>query len=137
MASPFDRLDALAQRTVDAVNGEAFRFEPRTDGGDVNSDDIPDPSRVIVDPVIVAFHASPARADSGPAHRPGFISDKPGVIASRPIVTVQASRLPWRPQTNDRLVRLKTGEAFRIAEPKPTGNGARWTLDLNVEEAAP
>lgn len=133
MASPFDRLDAVSQRAVDGVNGEAFRFEPMAEAADVNADDAPDPDRIVVDPVICVFHAPGARADSGPLARPGFVSESPGVIASRPVVTVQASRLPWRPRTNDRLIRHKTGEVFRVAEPRPSGNGQRWTLDLNIE----
>lgn len=137
MASPFDRLDAVSQRAVDVVNGEAFRFEPMAEAADVNAGDAPDPDRVVVDPVICVYHAPVARADAGPLARPGFLSESPGVIASRPVVTVQASRLPWRPRTNDRLIRAKTGEAFRVAEPKPTGNGQRWTLDLNIEAPPP
>lgn len=137
MPSPFAEAAAIASDTIAGIFGEAFRFEPRTDSGDVNSDDQPDPSRVVVESVVAIFRAPGARADSGPARMPGFVSESPGIIASRPAVTVQASRLPWRPQTNDRLVRLDTGDAFRVAEAKPWGVGDLWMLDLNVEEAAP
>lgn len=133
MPSPFAEVAAMASDTIADVFGEAFRFEPRTDSGDVNSDDQPDPSRVAVESVIAIFRSPGARADSGAARLPGLISDSPGVISSRPVVTVQAAKLPWRPQTNDRLVRLETGEAFRVAEVKQWGVGALWALDLNIE----
>jgi hypothetical protein len=135
MPSPFDTLDALTQVAVDAVCGEDFRFEPRADTGDVNAPDAPDAGRVVLVSVPGVFHAGAARGDSGPAHRVGVAAESPGVISSRPVLTVQASRLLWRPRTGDRVIRLATGEAFRIAEPKAGGNGARWTLDLNAEAA--
>lgn len=137
MPSPFAEDAAMASDTIAGVFGEAFRFEPRIDSGDVNGDDQADPSRVVVEPVIAIFRAPAARADSGPARMPGVVSNSPGVISSRPVVTVQASKLPWRPQTNDRLVRLETGEAFRVAETKPWGVGDLWMLDLNLEETQP
>jgi hypothetical protein len=133
MASPFDALDALTQVAVDAVYGEDFRFEPRARSGDVNAPDAPDAARAVVASVPGIYHAGAARGDSGPAHRVGVTAESPGVISTRPVLTVQASRLPWRPRTGDRVLRLATGQAFRIAEPKAGGNGARWTLDLNAE----
>lgn len=121
---------ALASEGIDDVFGEAWQYQPMAKT-DSNGRAVPDPSRAIVERLIAVYIAPYARAFSGVTKKQGVTPERPGHASDRPVCDLALWRLPYPPQNDDRLLRLKTGDLFKIAEPRPMGVG-RSALDLNL-----
>lgn len=95
-----------------------------------NSRRSPDPDRCVVQ-ITGAFIDLYARAFSGPARRQGVKVEHPGHASSRPVLDMALHQLPYAPRDGDQVRRCKDGTLWRVAEPRPDGNG-RAELDLNL-----
>lgn len=111
MASPFDRLAAVADRTMARVMGEGLRLIGRA-AADPNSragDDAARPAFTIAGEV-----NRPSTA-AKPQGRGIANSNAHGMVRSKPSATLHGA-LPWFPRKGDRLQIVGTGETFEIAE---------------------
>ena len=128
MPSRFAASAARVGASVDRVHGEQFQFLPYT-ADDPNGRDGPDASRPVTT-ITAIFGAPTARAGSGPARR-GYVEPETAAVASaRPYIEFASAQLPYKPVSGDRVVRVDTGERYRVAEPRSSGNG-RTVIDLN------
>lgn len=116
MASPFARAVAAAAVTHDKVQGDLFTFAPQKYQTDRNAPLIPDGDRAVVEHVLCPFGESAARAASGPFHQVGVQPERAGHSTARPYVSLQLSRLPWRPRVGDVVTKEDDGRRFRIHE---------------------
>ena len=130
MASPFARAVAAAAVTHDKVQGDLFTFVPQKYQTDRNAPLIPDGDRVVVEHVLCPFGESAARAAAGPFHQVGVQPERAGHSTSRPYVSLQLARLPWRPRSGDVVTKEDDGRRFRIHEVLPSTPGfVRLTLN--------
>jgi hypothetical protein len=130
MASPFARAVAAAAVTHDKVQGDLFTFAPQKYQTDRNAPLIPDADRAIVEHVLCPFGDYASRAAAGPFNQVGVKPERAGHSTTRPYVSLQLSRLPWRPRRGDILTREDDGRRFQIAEVLPSQPGF-VRLDLN------
>lgn len=123
---------ALASECFDATMGEHWIFQPSAiAGGDVNGRPSPDPDRP--ERRIVGIYINPyARAASAETRTQGVKPERPGHASSRPQLDFDTTQLPYRPRQGDRVVRLKSGQVFHVAEVKFPSAGPRDKLDLNL-----
>lgn len=130
MASPFARAVAAAAVTHDRVQGDLFTFAPQKYQTDRNAPLIPDGDRAVVEHVLCPFGESAARAAAGPFHQVGVQPERAGHSTARPYVSLQLSRLPWRPRIGDVVTKEDDGRRFRIHEVLPSTPGfVRLTLN--------
>ena len=129
-ASLFEDSFAVASEGIDQVFGECWKYLPMAKPSP-NARAAPDSSRIIVDSFIAVYLGPYARASSGIVQRQGLKPERPGHASDRPVCDVTLCRLPYPPQSGDRVVRLKTGDLYEIVEPRPNGIG-RSALDLNL-----
>jgi hypothetical protein len=123
MASPFARAVAAAAVTHDRIQGELFTFAPMKYDTDRNAPLIPDQSRDVVPHVLCPFVESAARAGAGPFAQVGVQPERAAHSTVRPSVSLDLSRLPWRPRSGDVVTRELTGNRFRIYEVLPSTPG--------------
>lgn len=138
MGTPFQDACAAASAAVDSTYCEPAIFRPMgAAGGDVNARQSPDPDRPVwgddqtVRPFVAFFPEPYARAFSGPARVQGVKAEHPGHASERPYVDLALAQLPYKPRGGDQILRVATGQLFRIAEPKPDGTG-RARCDVNL-----
>lgn len=131
MASPFDVAVAAAAATHDAIMAEAFDYRPFAAAADVNAVAQSDPGRAVVSGLLATWGDSAARVHGDAFREPGVKSERPGHASSRPFVSLDLARLPYQPRVGDRIVRLKTGGIYRVAEVLPSSPGF-VRLDLNA-----
>jgi hypothetical protein len=130
MASPFARAVAAAAVTHDRIQGEQFTFAPMKYATDRNAPLIPDSSRDVVEHVLCPFGESAARAASGPFHQVGVQPERAGQSTARPYVSLDLTRLPWKPRQGDLVTSESDGRRFRIFEVLPSTPGfVRLTLN--------
>ncbi|WP_316197743.1 MULTISPECIES: hypothetical protein [unclassified Bradyrhizobium] len=130
MPSPFARAVAAAAVTHDRVHGDLFTFSPMSYQSDRNAPLIPDPSRAVVAHVLCPFGETAARASAGAFAQPGVKPERAGHSTDRPYVSLDLSRLAWRPRTGDLVTQEATGRRFRIHEVLPSTPGfVRLTLN--------
>lgn len=111
MASPFDRLAAVADRSVARTFGTSLRLIARS-AADPNGRATDDASRP-------AFTAAgefnkPSTA-AKPQGRGIANSNAHGMVRPNPSATLHGA-LPWFPRKGDRLQVVDSGETFEIAE---------------------
>ncbi|MCB2106359.1 MAG: hypothetical protein KDE14_01605 [Rhodobacteraceae bacterium] len=122
MASPFARLAAVAAVTHDKVHGEAFEFRPMKHQADRNAPRVVDDSRPVV--TALAVWGDPAaRAGAGPFHQVGVQPERAGHSTTRPYISLQLSRLPYRPSVGDLVWRQEAETLYRIFEVLPSTPG--------------
>lgn len=131
MPSPFNAAMAAAAATHDSIIGESFEFYPMKPALDVNGRTGADPDRAIVLDLLAPWGDSAARAHADAFREPGVKSDRPGFATSRPFISIQMTRLPYRPIRGDQVVRKETGDRYRVAEVLPSSPGF-LRLDLNL-----
>jgi hypothetical protein len=130
MASPFQRLVAVAAVAHDKIMGDKFTFAPMKYDTDRNAPLIPDLARNVVEDVLCPFGDSAARAGAGPFSQVGVQPDRAAISTSRPYVSLDLSRLPWRPRIGDVVTKEDSGKRYRIAEVLPSTPGfVRLTLN--------
>lgn len=130
MASPFARAVAAAAVTHDKIHGEAFEFRPMKHAADRNAPTIVDEGRPIKSGVLCPFSDSAARAGAGPFHQVGVQPERAGHSTSRPSISLDLSRLPYRPRQGDQVMREDTQTLYRIFEVLPSTPGfVRLTLN--------
>jgi hypothetical protein len=130
MASPFARAVAAAAVTHDKIQGEQFTFAPMKYATDRNAPLIPDSSRVVVEHVLCPFGESSARAAQGPFAQVGVTPERAAISTTRPYVSLDLSRMPWRPRIGDQVTQESTGRRFKIHEVLPSTPGfVRLTLN--------
>jgi len=129
-ASLFEESFAVASEGIDDVFGEAWQYLPMATP-DVNSRAVADTIRAIVPCFIAVYQGAYARAFSAETRKQGLKPEHPGHASNRPVCDLALCRLPYLPKNGDHVVRLKTGDVFKIAEPRPNGVG-RAALDLNL-----
>jgi hypothetical protein len=130
MASPFARAVAAAAVTHDKIQGELFTFAPQKYQTDRNAPLIPDTARDVVEHVLCPFGESAARAAAGPFNQVGVKVERAAHSTDRPYVSLQLSRLPWRPRQGDILTQEDSGRRFRVHEVLPSTPGfVRLTLN--------
>jgi hypothetical protein len=129
-ASLFEETFDVASEGIDDVFGEAWQYVPMATP-DVNGRAIADTSRAGVDCFIAVYQGPFARAFSNETRRQGLKPEHPGHASNRPVCDLTLCRLPYLPKNGDQVVRLKTGDVFKIAEVRPNGVG-RAALDLNL-----
>lgn len=130
MASPFARAVAAAAVTHDKIQGDPFTFAPMKYQTDRNAPLIPDTGRDVVEHVLCPFGESAARAAAGPFHQVGVQPERAGHSTARPYVSLDLSRLPWRPRQGDVLTKEGEGRRFKIHEVLPSTPGfVRLTLN--------
>lgn len=125
MPSAFARLAAPASATVDAVFAEGFelhvRMAPEIEAPilasgrpDVNARPVASSG-----PGIFAFRGVFVAAGSRiHAHGRGMADNTTrAMVADRPLIDIDVSALSVRPKANDVILRVDTGERFRIADP--------------------
>ena len=130
MASPFARAIAAAAVTHDNIMAETFTFQPQKYQTDRNAPKVVDPDRAVVTGVKCPYGDSAARAGAGPFHQVGVQPERPGNSTSRPYISVDLSRLPYRPRIGDLVLRELTQTLYRIVEVLPSTPGfVRCTLN--------
>lgn len=118
-------MGAVVNRTF----GEEFEYRPYA-ADDPNGRTAPDAARA-VKTIMAVFGDPSARAGMGPARRGYVEPDRAAHASSRPYIELDPSQLPYAIVSGDRVARAKTGEIFRVSEPRVSGNG-RVILDLNA-----
>jgi hypothetical protein len=117
---------------VDMVYSECWTYLPyAAAGNDVNARPVADGSRP-AQPIIGVYLDPYARAESATVRRQGVTPEKPGHASARPQLDLDVTQLPYRIQNGDRVVRLATGDIFKVTEPKFPSAGIRQQLDLNL-----
>ncbi|WP_315759738.1 hypothetical protein [Bradyrhizobium sp. SZCCHNRI2007] len=130
MPSPFARVVAAAAMTHDRILGDLFTFAPQKYQTDRNAPLIADPARAIVEHVLCPFGEPAARAGAGAFEQVGVKPERAGHSTDRPYVSLDLSRLAWRPRIGDLLTQEATGRRFRIHEVLPSTPGfVRLTLN--------
>jgi hypothetical protein len=130
MASPFARAFAAAAVTHDNLAGETFEFRPQKFQTDRNAPMIADPDRLIVSGVKCPFGDSASRAGAGPFHQVGVQPERAAISTSRPYISLDLTRLPYRPRKGDLVFRDETETLYRIFEVLPSTPGfVRCTLN--------
>ena len=125
MPSLFAGLAAAASATVDAVYAEGFELRPRADPDiaapilangrpDVNARPVTSTTRNVV-----AFRGVfVAPGSTVHAHGRGMAdSTTRAMVTERAMIDVDVRALAVRPERNDVIRRLDTGEEFRVADP--------------------
>lgn len=135
MPSPFNAAMAAAAATHDSIIGELFQFYPMKPALDVNARPAADPDRAVVLDLLAPWGDSAARAHADAFREPGVKSERPGHATSRPFISIQMTRLPYRPSRGDQIVRKETGDRYRVAEVLPSSPGF-LRLDLNLVSKA-
>lgn len=113
----FDDAAALLSAAIGGVFDEQWQFLPKVRATDVNARPSPDGGRLAV-LFAGAFLDTYARAHSGPARTQGVTTERPGHASDRPQISFDPSGLPYAAESGDCVKRMKTGEVFRIAEPR-------------------
>lgn len=123
----FDDLLAQAEAQFDKVFGQAFEYHPRA-AADPNRRSGPDPTRPVT-----AFTGIPSdtSARAGYGNGPSMFDTQNHHATSRPMVSVLASALPFRPAKGDRIVEPESETTWVVSEVRPEGDG-RVVLDLNL-----
>ncbi|WP_316178098.1 MULTISPECIES: hypothetical protein [unclassified Bradyrhizobium] len=130
MPSPFARAVAAAAVTHDCIQGERFTFSPMKYDTDRNAPLISDQARAVVERVLCPFGESAARSGGGAFSQAGVKPERAGHSSDRPYVSLDLSRLAWRPRTGDLVTQEATGRRFRIHEVLPSTPGfVRLTLN--------
>lgn len=130
MASPFARAIAAAAVTHDNIMAETFEFRPQQFQSDRNAPTIADRDRAVVSGVKCPFVDSAARGGAGPFHQVGVQPERPGNSTSRPSISLDLSRLAYRPRKGDQVLREETQTLYRIFEVLPSTPGfVRLTLN--------
>lgn len=130
MASPFARAIAAAAVTHDNIMSETFTFQPQKYQTDRNAPLIPDTGRAVVEHVLCPFGEYAARAGAGAFAQVGVKPERAGHSTDRPYVSLQLSRLPWRPRQGDIVTKEDDGRRFRVHEVLPSTPGfVRLTLN--------
>ncbi|WP_316181391.1 hypothetical protein [Bradyrhizobium sp. SZCCHNRI1009] len=130
MASPFARAVAAAAVTHDRIQGEHFTFAPMKYDTDRNAPLIPDPARAVVEHVLCPFGESAARAGAGAFAQAGVKPERVGHSTDRPYLSLDLSRLAWRPRIGDLVTQEATERRFRVHEVLPSTPGfVRLTLN--------
>ncbi|WP_316171266.1 hypothetical protein [Bradyrhizobium sp. SZCCHNRI1058] len=130
MPSPFARAVAAAAVTHDRIHGELFTFSPMKYQTDRNGPLITDTARAIVEHVLCPFGESAARAGARTFAQAGVKPERAGHSTDRPYVSLDLSRLAWRPRIGDLVTQETTGRRFRIHEVLPSTPGfVRLTLN--------
>lgn len=111
MPSPFDRLAAVADRTVAGVMGEGLRLIARSsaDPNGRSGEDVSRPS------FTVAGELNLPSTAAKPQGRGIANSNAHGMVRPKPSATLHGA-LQWFPVKGDRLQVVDTGELFEIAE---------------------
>jgi hypothetical protein len=123
MASPFERAIAAAAVTHDNIMAETFTFQPQKYQTDRNAPKVADPDRPVVAGVKCPYGDGASRAAAGPAHQVGVQPERPGHSTSRPFVSLDLTRLPYRPRQGDLVLRELTQTLYRIFEVLPSTPG--------------
>jgi hypothetical protein len=113
MASPFERAFAAAAVTHDRLVGDPFTFAPMKYDTERNAPLIPDQSRSVVQGVLCPFTESAARAGGGPFSQVGVQPERAAHATARPNISLDLSRLPWRPRIGDVVTQENTGRRFQ------------------------
>ncbi|WP_315792447.1 hypothetical protein [Bradyrhizobium sp. SZCCHNRI1002] len=130
MPSPFARAVAAAAVTHDRIQGDLFTFAPQKYQTDRNAPLIPDLARAIVEHALCPFGESAARAAAGAFAQAGVKPERAGHSTDRPYVSLDLTRLAWRPRIGDLVTQEATGRRFRIHEVLPSTPGfVRLTLN--------
>lgn len=97
---------------------------------DRNAPLIPDGDRAVVEHVLCPFGEASARAGAGPFHQVGVQPERASHSTVRPYVSLDLSRMPWRPRIGDQVTKEDDGRRFRIHEVLPSTPGfVRITLN--------
>jgi hypothetical protein len=131
MASPFARAVAAAAVTHDRIQGETFEFRPQKYQSDRNAPRIVDPNRSIVSGVLAVYGDGAARAGSGPFHQVGVQPVRADHSSSRPFISLDLTRLPYRPVQGDLVFRDLDSTLYRIFEVLPSSPGF-VRISLNI-----
>lgn len=123
MASPFARAFAAAAVTHDNLAGEPFTFLPQKYQTDRNAPMIGDVARAVVTGVKAVWVDSAARAGAGPFHQVGVQPERAGHSTTRPAISLDLTRLPYRPRKGDLVLREETGDRFQVFEALPSTPG--------------
>ena len=130
MASPLARAIAAAAVTHDNIMAETFEFRPQKYQTDRNAPRVDDPERPVKAGVKCPFGDSAARAGAGPFHQVGVQPERPGNSTARPYISLDLTRLPYRPRLGDLVLREETQTLYRIFEVLPSTPGfVRLTLN--------
>lgn len=130
MSSPFQNAMRVAAVTHDRVMGERFEYRPMRASSDRNAPERVDPDRAIVPDLLAPWVDGSARFHSGPPKSPGVTAEHPGIASTRPAISVDLLRLPYKPKHGDHVVRLATAATYKVAEVQPSSPGF-VRLDLN------
>lgn len=131
MPSPFARVVAAAAVTHDRIQGETFTFTPQKYQADRNAPRIDDPTRPVVTGVLAPYGDGAARAGAGPFHQVGVQPVRADHSTSRPYISLDLKRLPYRPLIGDLVMRELDGTVYRIFEVLPSTPGfVRISLNL-------
>jgi hypothetical protein len=137
MGTLFEDAARAHSAAVDLTYAERWLYQPFTSAaGDVNGRPSPDPDRPAV-AIVGAFINPYARAFSMEARKQGVKPERPGHASARPQLDLDVAQLPYKPRQGDRVVRVKTGQVFHVAEPKFPSAGTRYQLDLNELDPGP
>ncbi|WP_316234971.1 hypothetical protein [Bradyrhizobium sp. SZCCHNR1058] len=90
---------------------------------DRNAPHIPDLARSVVEHVLCPFGDSAARAGAGAFAQVGVKPERAGHSTSRPYLSLDLSRLPWRPRVGDLVTQEAGGQRYRIHEVLPSTPG--------------
>lgn len=138
MGTIFEDAAAAHSRAADAVFSEPFLYQPFcVAAGDVNGRPSPDPVRPELR--IVGYYIEGyARAFAAETRKQGVKPEHPGHASARPQLDLDIKQLHYAPRNGDRVVRLKTGAIYHVAEIKFPTAGPRCQIDLNrIEPGSP
>jgi hypothetical protein len=130
MPSPFAKLMSVAAATCDPILGDAFEYRPMKSAADPKAPKVADPDRLVTQ-FVAPFGEAAARAMGGPFNQPGVQAQHPGHASTRPFISLDLSRLPYRPVAGDQIWSAEKNTLFKIAEIVPSQVGF-VRLDLNI-----
>lgn len=121
MASLFGRLDAVAQRTHEAVFGEEFLHKPKKPAADLNAASIDDTSRpqAVYQLIYRDIDASAQIPDAADPRA----DRRPGVSGNKHYIEVDPRTSACRPAVRDIFVRQETGKVWRVTAVDPDEMG--------------
>lgn len=132
----FDVLDTLLNRATGRVFGEVFTISPRMVGDDVNGRSSADLLRPVRDFTAELFEnfarvQKPDERGSQAALTASYLQQEAGHTTARIRIVVARGALPYAIAQGDRVLRVKTGDRFRVAEVRALADG-NVAADLNI-----
>ena len=131
MGTIFEDAAAAHSRAIDTTFSEHWLYQPFCAAADdVNGRPSPDPGRPELR-IAGAYIEGYARAFAAETRKQGVKPEHPGHASSRPQLDLDIGQLPYAARNGDRVVRLKTGVTYHVAEIKFPTSGPRYQIDLN------